>query len=172
MLLEYYYQYGHIAEEEIAVAQSFVWNILEVLQDNIQGNCKKNEPEIVAFAQSGSVSEHLKVVCPDEFDVAVKIDLPGSFESYTFITDPSFPTGYAICKVRPSNSLSRSLRKCFKKNDFGHCLDPEQIAFGWLLGKLQLAINEYNDRKTKSKADLNIKVSKFKYILRNRVLSK
>ena len=156
MLLEYYYQYGHIPDDEMSHAESFVWEILQFLKQSMKKDWKRNDPEILKFTESGSVSEELKVVQPNEFDVMITIDLPQSTQCYTFVEDKSFPTGYAICKVRRSKSFSRGLKRCFRKSDeFGHCLAPEQLAFGWLYGKLERAINKY--KKASPKADLKLR---------------
>ena len=156
MLLEYYYQYGHIPDDEMSHAESFVWEILRFLKGSIQEDRKHDDPEILKFVESGSVSEKLKVVQPDEFDVMITIDLPQSTQCYTFVEDDSFPTGYVICKVKRSKSFSRGLKRCFRKSDeFGHCLAPEQLAFGWLYGKLERAINKY--KKVSPKADLKLR---------------
>ena len=159
MLLEYYYQYSHIPEDEMNEAISFVWKILNFLKESIEEDEKHNEPKILEFVESGSVPEKLKVIQPDEFDVMINIDLPDSTECYTFVEDETFPTGYAICKVRPSNSFSRSLKRCFRKSEeFSHCLAPEQLAFGWLYSKLELAINKYK-KSPQPEAELKVRRS-------------
>ena len=60
--------------------------------------------------------------------------------------------------MKRSHAFSRNLQRCFRKSDeFGHCLAPEQIAFGWLHGKLDRAINKYKDAAPK--ADLKLRRS-------------
>ena len=161
MLLEYYYQHGYIPDEEMSEAYSFVWEILSFLERSVKADQKPNGPQILEFLESGSVSEKLKVVQPDEFDVMIRIDLPRSTDDYTFISHEMFPTGFAICQVKRSKSFSRGLKRCFRKSDgFGHCLAPEQLAFGWLYGKLERAVNEYKNLKESScKANLKLRQS-------------
>ena len=159
MLLEYYYQYSDIPEDEMKQATSFVWKILNFLKESIQENEKDNEPKILEFVESGSVPEKLKVIEPDEFDVMINIDLPGSTECYTFVEDETFPAGYAICQVRRSKSFSRGLKRCFEKSEgFSYCLAPEQLAFGWLYSKLELAINKYK-KSPQPEAELKVRRS-------------
>ena len=156
MLLEYYYQYGHIPEKEMCQADSFVTETLEFIHDSIVKDCKDNEPKVLEFEKSGSVGEKLKVVQPDEFDIMIKIDLPKSTRCYSFQSDESFPPGHVICLVKRSNTFSRNLRRCFDKSDeFGYCLAPEQLAFGWLRGKLVRAIGKYEEASPK--ADLKLR---------------
>ena len=161
MLLEYYYQHGYIPDDEMSEAYSFVWEILSFLERSVKADQKPNGPQILEFLESGSVSEKLKVVQPDEFDVMIRIDLPRSTDGYTFVSHEAFPTGFAICKVKRSKSFSRGLKRCFRKSDdFGHCLAPEQLAFGWLYGKLERAVNEYkNLGETSCKANLKLRQS-------------
>ena len=159
MLLEYYYQYSHIPEDEMKQATSFVWKILNFLKGSIKENEKDNEPKILEFVESGSVPEKLKVIQPDEFDVMISIDLPDSTQCYKFLEDETFPAGYAICKVRRSKSFSRSLKRCFEKSEeFSYCLAPEQLAFGWLYSKLELAINKYKKSRQRQ-AELKVRRS-------------
>lgn len=97
MLLEYYYQYGCIPEEDMNQASSFVTDILGFFEDSIAEDRQDNDPKVIDFVKSGSAPERLKVVKPDEFDVMIRIDLPKSTRCYTFTSHHTFPVGYAIC---------------------------------------------------------------------------
>ena len=151
MLLEYYYQYGYIPEEEMSFAESFVFDILRFFEKCIEEDRKDSDPRIIEFVKSGSVAEKLKVVKPDEFDVMIHIDLPKSTKCYTFKSHDTFPTGYVICQVKRSHTFSSGLKRCFRESEeFGYCLAPEQLAFSWLMGKLERSINKYKSDSPKA----------------------
>ena len=160
MLLEYYYQYGNIPEEEMTHVNSFVERILEFIKHSIKRDRKSNDPKVLDFVKSGSVPEKLKVVQPNEFDVMVKIGLPESKINYNFYSDDSFPPGYAVCRVRQTGNVSYSLKRCLAKVDafdVENCLNPEKLAFGWLYGMLERAINKFKNTSDSRKVRLKIK---------------
>ena len=158
MLLEYYYQYGYIPEKEMSFAETFVFDILRFFKECIKEDRKDSDPRIIEFVKSGSVAEKLKVVKPDEFDVMIHIDFPvpksrpeSTIKCYTFKSHDTFPTGYVICQVKRSHSFSSGLKRCFRESEeFGYCLAPEQLAFSWLMGKLQRSINKYKSNSPKA----------------------
>ena len=161
MLLEYYYQYSYIPEEEMSFADSFVDEILLFIKRSIQKDRRSNDPKVLEFVKSGSVLEKLKVVQPDEFDVMVKIRLPESKMQYSMYSDDAFLPGFAICSVKrkANGPVSPSLKQCFFKVgafETEHCLNPEKLAFGWLYGMLQRAINKYKSSSHPPKANLKI----------------
>ena len=160
MLLEYYYQYGNIPDEEMTHVDSFVGRILKFIKRSIKRDRKSNDPKVLDFVKSGSVPEKLKVVQPDEFDVMVKIGLPESKINYNFYSDDSFPPGYAVCRVRQTGNVSYSLKRCLAKVDafdVENCLNPEKLAFGWLYGMLERAINKFKNTSDSRKVRLKIK---------------
>lgn len=144
LLLEYYYHFGHIPEDEMQAACDFVMKIIQNLEKSIKADLKEGDPVVKKFFRSGSTAEGLKVCSPNEFDIMIPVEIsqtdPGS---YSVICEPDFPLGYAICKINSTEPFSPKLRKCVIENRlFGQVLSPQKLAFSWFLGLVQRAINK------------------------------
>ena len=144
LLLQYYYRYGHIPENEMLLAWNFVSRIIQNIEKSVQGDLTSGDPVVKTFFRSGSTAEGLKVCSPNEFDVMIPIEIfhkdPGC---YSVVCQTDYPLGYAVCKVHSTESFSEQLSKCVIENRvLGQLLSPQKLAFGWFQGLVQKAINK------------------------------